>query len=39
MCSNHLPSDINTNNIGGVSKNVIGLVSSAKIMEAITTAT
>lgn len=26
MCSIHRPSDINTNNIGGVSKKVIGLV-------------
>lgn len=25
MCSIHRPSDINTNNIGGVSKKVIGL--------------
>ena len=38
-CSSHRPNEMKTNNIGGVSKNVIGDVSSAKIIDATTTAT
>ena len=30
MCSNHLPNEMNTNSIGGVSKKVIGDVSFVK---------
>lgn len=37
MCSSHLPSDINTNNIGVVSKKVLGLVKSFLTIATIIT--
>lgn len=41
ICSIHRPSDINTNNIGGVSKNVIGLecLAGVSVMAINTTMT
>ena len=39
MCSSQRPSEMKTKSMGGVSKKVIGDVSSAKIIDAITTAT
>ena len=37
-CSSHRPSEMNTISMGGVSKNVMGLVVSCMAIEAITTA-
>ena len=37
ICSSHLPREINTINMGVVSKNVTGLKCSARIMAAMTT--
>ena len=37
--THHLPKEMNTNSMGGVSKKVMGLVSSDMAIEAVTTET
>lgn len=39
MCSSHLPKAINRNNMGGVSKNVLGLPLACCIIAATSTST